>query len=73
MKKTKSKTRKKSVFVMAMMILFATFTVKAADQTVSIDGLTKVDAITTTVQAAIDAAEGSGTVTVTGTGTSYTV
>ena len=68
MKKNESKTGKKSVFVMAMMI-FASFAVKAADQSVSIDGLTKADAITSEVQAAIEATENSGTVTVSGTGT----
>ncbi len=60
----------KSIFA-AIMIFFAVFTVKAADQTVSINGLTNAVAVETALQKAINAAGDNGIVTVTGT-TSWT-
>ena len=63
MRKVITKTRKKSVFAVVMILCLCAFAAKAADQTVSIDGLATAEA----VQNAINATGSSGTVTVTGT------
>ena len=67
MKTIVSKTRKKSVIITAIMIFFAVFTTKAADQTVSINGLTTAEAVQNAIQNAINGTGGSGVVTVIGT------
>ena len=57
----------RSIFLLLITMFFGTFMAQAADQTVSIDGLTTPEAIQTAIQTAIDATGGSGIVTVTGT------